>query len=148
MIIDAITGLERYLYLNPRFEKAFRFLRNHDLQKMEEGIYEIDGEAVYATVSEGEGKKLEEARLEVHDSYIDIQVAISGGETFGWRNRSRCDNLGAAYDATKDIAFYNEEPDVFFTMEPGNLVMFFPHDAHAPMIGEGQIRKMVIKVKV
>ena len=148
MIIDSLGGLERYLYLNPRFKKAFDFIRNQNLDELREGRYEIDGDAVYAVVTNEQAKGFEDSKLEVHDSYIDIQVAISGGETFGWRDRSLCGSVAAAYDENKDIAFFPDPADVFFTLESGNMVIFFPHDAHAPMIGEGLIRKMVIKVKV
>ena len=34
-----------------------------------------------------------------------------------------------------------------FTLSPGEFVIFFPEDAHAPCIGEGVIRKMVAKVR-
>ena len=148
MIIDSITGFERYINQHPGFEKAFKFLRSSNIEAHITGRHEIDGDNIYALVSEGEGKPLEEAKLEVHDSYIDIQLLLSGSETFGWKDRARCDVGSGAYDDTKDIAFYDDEPDVFFVMEPMNLVVFFPHDAHAPMIGEGTIKKVVVKVRV
>lgn len=148
MIIDSITGFERYLGQHPGFEKAFKFLRSQNIEALITGRHEIDGDNIYALVSEDEGKPLEDAKLEVHDSYIDIQLLISGSETMGWKDRARCDVGSGAYDDAKDIAFYDDEPDVFFVMEPMNLVIFFPYDAHAPMIGDGLIKKVVVKVKV
>ncbi|MDR0660467.1 MAG: YhcH/YjgK/YiaL family protein [Prevotellaceae bacterium] len=148
MIIDSVTGFERYLSQHPAFEKAFKFLRSQNIEALVTGRHEIDGENVFAFVSEENGRSLEEAKLEVHDSYIDIQLLISGSETMGWKDRTRCDAGGGAYDDTKDIAFYDDEPDLFFVMEPLNLVIFYPHDAHAPMIGDGVIKKVVVKVKV
>lgn len=148
MIIDSITGFERYLSQHPGFEKAFKFLRTKNIEAFVTGRHEIDGDNVYAIVSEGEGRPLEDAKLEVHDSYIDIQLLISGNETMGWKDRARCDVGAGAYDDTKDVAFYDDEPEAFFVIEPMNLAVFFPHDAHAPMIGSGFIKKVVVKVKV
>jgi YhcH/YjgK/YiaL family protein len=134
--------------MHPGFEKAYRFLRRQPLEQLAEGRHEIDEDKVYATVSEKPGKTLETAKLEVHDSYIDIQVLIKGQETMGWRDRRNCKTVHAAYDEKKDIAFYDDQPEVFFTLEPEHLAIFFPYDAHAPMIGDGVIRKVIVKVKL
>jgi YhcH/YjgK/YiaL family protein len=115
---------------------------------LSEGRHVIDGEKIYATVSKGPGKALEDAKLEVHDSYIDIQVLIAGMETMGWRDRRHCQHIHATYDETKDVALYNDSPEVFFTLEPEHIVLFFPYDAHAPMIGDGEIHKVIVKVKI
>jgi YhcH/YjgK/YiaL family protein len=148
MIIDSLLGLERYFSMHPGFEKAYRFLRRQPLEQLAEGRHVIDGENVYATVSESPGKAPEVAKLEVHDSYIDIQVLIQGQETMGWRDRRHCKLLNTAYDAQRDMALYDDQPDVFFTLEPEHIVLFFPYDAHAPMIGDGVIRKIIVKVKI
>ena len=148
MIIDSFLSLERYFSMHPKFEKVFQFLRQQDLDSLEEGRYEIEGNEVYATLTDKLGKKVEDAMLEVHDSYIDIQILLRGQETMGYLDRRFCKEILKPYDEVKDIAFYKEMPEVFFTLEPGNMVIFFPYDAHAPMIGEEAIRKIVVKVKV
>ena len=47
----------------------------------------------------------------------------------------------------KYITFYRDPVEMVFTLSPGEFVIFFPEDAHAPCIGEGVIRKMVAKVR-
>lgn len=148
MIIDSMLGLERYFSIHPKIEKVFQFLRQQPLENLEEGRHEIEGNEVYAVVTNKPGKEVEDAMLEVHDSYIDIQILIEGVESMGYLDRRFCKDVHSPYDAVKDIATYNDAPDVFFTLEPGYMVIFFPHDAHAPMIGAGNIRKMVVKVKI
>lgn len=148
MVIDSLNGLERYLGMHSFFPKAFKFLKSVDLEALPTGRHEIDGYNVYALVSEEEGIQPEDAKLEVHDSYIDIQVLISGNESMGWRDRRTCDAEMVKYDEPNDIAYFEEEPAVYFTMEPYHMVIFFPHDAHAPMIGDGVIKKVVVKVRV
>jgi beta-galactosidase beta subunit len=48
----------------------------------------------------------------------------------------------------KDVLFYDDAPDMFFQLTNLQFAIFFPEDVHAPMIGEGNIKKMVIKVKI
>jgi YhcH/YjgK/YiaL family protein len=148
MIIDSILGLERYRKMNDGFEKAFKFLRSNDLSKLEIGCYNIDGDNVYAMVSENDSKNIEDAKLEVHDSYIDIQVPVSASETFGWKDRALCNIGEGKYDDDKDIAFFDDEPEVFCVVNPLQVIIFFPNDAHAPLIGIGKIKKIVIKIKI
>lgn len=37
---------------------------------------------------------------------------------------------------------------MFFQLTNTQFAIFFPEDVHAPMIGEGNIKKLVIKVKI
>jgi beta-galactosidase beta subunit len=37
---------------------------------------------------------------------------------------------------------------MFFKLSENQFAIYFPDDVHAPMIGEGMIKKMVIKVRV
>ena len=110
MIIDSILGLERYRRMNDGFEKAFKFLRSRNLIMLETGRYDIDGDSVYAIVSENDMKNIEDAKLEVHDSYIDIQIPVSASETFGWKDRTLCNTGECKYDDENDIAFFDDEP--------------------------------------
>ncbi|MDR0682292.1 MAG: YhcH/YjgK/YiaL family protein [Dysgonamonadaceae bacterium] len=148
MIIDSILGMERYYKMNERFEKAFIFLRSNNITTLETGRYDIDGDNVYAIVSENDMKSPVEAKLEVHNLYIDIQIPVSTSETFGWKDRSLCNKGESKYDAKKDIAFFEDSPDAYCVVKPLQIVLFFPHDAHAPLIGNEKIKKIVIKVKV
>jgi YhcH/YjgK/YiaL family protein len=148
MIIDSLTGLERYFSLHPHFEKVFQFLRRQPLAELPEGRYEIDGDRAFVTLATSSCKEAGEALLETHDSYIDIHLPLEGFETIGWRDRSRCSGIATPYDEAKDIAFYDDVPEVFFTLEPMNLAIVFPHDAHAPLIGRGSVKKIVAKIKV
>ena len=53
-----------------------------------------------------------------------------------------------AYITTVNMLFFNDAPDMFFGLTDGQFVIFFPEDVHAPMIGEDEIKKLVIKVKI
>jgi YhcH/YjgK/YiaL family protein len=88
------------------------------------------------------------AKFECHNAHIDIQICIRGNETLGWKPRSSCKNEREPYNTEKDVMFYTDAPDMFFLLSDNQFAVFFPEDVHAPMIGEGEIKKMVIKVKI
>jgi len=147
MIIDQLENAGRYVSQHPSFAKAFDYLRTTDLAAMQAGEYPID-DNLRASVSVRAGKTREGARREAHDQNIDIQVCIAGAEEMGWKPRADCGQPTAPYDAAKDVVFYPDAPDTYFSLRPGQFVIFFPEDVHAPMIGGGEIKKMVIKVKL
>ncbi|MDP3453395.1 MAG: YhcH/YjgK/YiaL family protein [Bacteroidales bacterium] len=146
MITDSLKGLDRYVNLHPRFQKAYEYISKNRLEDLKPGEYEISGREIYCTIWEGEGKGMELPKLEVHDSYIDIHILLEGSETIGFRDRGKCVGDNIPYDQTRDIAFLEEEPENFLILSPGNMAIIFPHDAHAPLIGEGIIKKAVVKV--
>ncbi|MDR1226409.1 MAG: YhcH/YjgK/YiaL family protein [Prevotellaceae bacterium] len=147
MIVDSLSNAKKYFSLNPHFEKAFNFLARQDLKNIAEGKYEIDGANVFATVMVREGLAPEAAKFEAHDSYVDIQLVLDGKEGFGWSRRADCKNVKDAYNADKDIIFFADKPDTYVETKPGQMAIFFPEDAHAPLVGSGQIKKMVVKVR-
>ena len=97
---------------------------------------------------QGETKENGSKKFECHNKNIDIQYCISGSETFGWKPRQDCSNVKEAYSDEKDVLFFNEKPDMYFTLHSGQFVVFFPEDVHAPSISDGEIKKLVIKVKI
>jgi uncharacterized protein, YhcH/YjgK/YiaL family len=99
-------------------------------------------------VSDITGKTAEAAKLESHAKYIDIQIPLTAPETMGFLPAGACKNSPDGYNAAKDITFFADKPSAYVRVEPGQFVIFFPHDGHAPCIGEGAIRKLIIKVLV
>ena len=37
-------------------------------------------------------------------------------------------------------------PQTYYTLLPGQFTVLFPDDGHAPMVGEGHVRKIIVKV--
>ena len=148
MILDNIVNADKYISLHPRFAKAFEYIRQLDLVNLEVGKTEIDGRNLHAAVSSKDGYKAEDAKFECHNNYIDIQVCPSGTEKIGWTPRHKCVNPVDAYNAEKDVTFFKDQPETYFDFHPGDFAIFFPEDVHAPMIGEVNVKKLVIKVKI
>ena len=148
VVNDRLDRSEAYYSLHPAFEKAFRFLRENATATMKPGRYEIDGDRLYGLCSNDPGKRRSEAKLEAHRKYIDIQYVIAGTETMGWKPTADCSIPDTAYDPAKDIGFFKDEPLRWIEVPAGSFIVFFPKDAHAPMVGQGQIHKSVVKVAV
>ncbi len=148
MIIDTLANADKYASLHPLFAQAFAYIKATDLATIEVGKYEIaDGLKAIVSHKMGMTAQESEAKFECHNSNIDIQVCISGNETIGWRTRNECESPKGDYNTEKDVLFFNDEPTMHFTLTDNQFVVFFPEDVHAPMIGEEEIKKMVIKVR-
>ncbi|GHU99660.1 sugar isomerase [Bacteroidia bacterium] len=149
MIIDSADNLALYAELNPRFARVADYLATANLDTLSHGKYPIDGERIFISVMEnGSLKKAGDAPLEAHRSYIDIQIVIRGRESYGWRALAQCLAPRGEMDRERDILFYDDEPALWFTLEPGSMAIFLPGDAHAPMVGEGIVKKAIVKVLV
>jgi len=150
MVIDSLDNISKYASLHPLFAKAFAYLAATDLTALEAGKFDIDGEGLKGAVIDKPGMTTQEsiAKFECHNTHIDIQVVISGKETFGWKPRNSCVVPKGEYNPEKDVLFYDDAPDTFFSLSDKQFVIFYPEDVHAPMIGEGNIKKLVIKVKI
>lgn len=150
MIIDTISNAYRYASVHPHFARAFDYIRQTDLAEIAPGKYAIEGDDLRAIFSDKPGMTAaaSTAKFECHDRHIDIQVCISGQEQMGWKPREKCKSENGGYNAEKDVQLYHDAPDMFFQLTGGQFVIFFPEDVHAPMIGEGEIKKLVIKVKI
>ena len=148
MIIDTLDNCEKYFCLHTRFAKAFEFIRSQNLQTIEPGKFEIDGKDIHAAVSLKDGVTREAAKAEAHNNYIDIQVCPGGKEELGWKPRSKSVSPKEDYNAEKDVTFFGDSMDTYFELNAGQFAIFYPEDVHAPMIGEGPIKKLVVKVKI
>ena len=107
----------------------------------------LEEDALIVMVNEPAMKKPEKARMEVHDRFIDIHVPLSREEGFAWKDRSALEKPSEPFNMEKDAQHYDDAPDTSFTVKPGQFAVFFPEDAHAGCIGEGALRKLVIKVR-
>lgn len=148
MILDSLKNSARYYSIHPRLERAFSLIASTDWTKMEPGTHELDGRDIFVNVMDISLKRKPDAKLEVHDAYMDIQVLITGREeAFGWSERKDLSKPLGAFDTAMDIRFYDDEPQTYYTLRPGQFTLLFPEDGHAPMVGEGDVRKIIVKVR-
>jgi biofilm protein TabA len=140
-----------YFRNKERWQKAFRFLAENDLSALEIKRYDIDGDNLFATVSEYLTKNEETTNFEAHRKYIDIQYVISGKEFMNVVPLKKAREIVTPYDSSKDIEFMKVAKAEKHAATPDNFFLFFPGDAHRPGLKEtvnSPVRKIVIKVKV
>lgn len=148
MILDSLNNTERVECLHPLFKKAFDYVKTTDFSKMEDGKYELEGSKLYVSVASISGKEKENAAIETHNKYIDIQFPLLGVEKIGWKAGCELKEISVPYNEENDISFYIDRPTAYTKIYPGQYVIYFPEDGHAPGIGAGSIRKVIVKVQV
>jgi len=148
MVLDELNNAPRYESLHPAFASAFRFLREHDCSRLAFGRYEIDGERVFAIIDREPGRGRQAARLEAHRRYIDVRFIIDGTDEVGWKPTGQCRSVATPYDGSRDLGFFADPPDAWVALPPGTFAIFFPEDAHAPLAGEGEVHKVIVKVRL
>lgn len=135
---------------NPqRWNQAFRYLKETNLAELKPGKYTIDGDNVYALVTEGLARSADTAKWEDHQRYIDIHHVITGKENMGLAPVESATVI-TPYDSAKDIGFYKANGR-FYESGTDTFFLVFPKDAHLPGIKidgyNDRIKKIVIKVK-
>lgn len=148
MILGTLQNSQQVEPLNPLFKQAFDYIKSHNLLDAELECIELQGEQLFINNSEVQGLKKEDQILEIHRRYIDIHVLLSGKETFGWLPAEKLEQLKTPFQDETDFAFYTDKPSTYITLVPGDFVIVYPQDAHAPIIGDGVIRKLVVKIRV
>ena len=146
MIIDTLDNLGKYVGLNPLFADVVDFLQKNDLNALDEGKHLIKDKDLFVNIQTAKGRNKEEAVLETHIQMIDIQIPLSAEETFGYT--PLCDLPDFEYNAEKDITKYGTTmAQTYVTCRPGQMIIFFPQDGHAPCIADKDIKKAIFKVK-
>jgi YhcH/YjgK/YiaL family protein len=151
MITDRIENHTLYPF-GPAWKVAFDFLKTVT-PGMENKKYFLQDNELYAGVDSYSTKAREDAKLEAHRNYVDIQVLISGSESFEVFPGKGL-TVSESYNPEKDVEFYQvpAETRAKITLEPGQFIVFFPEDAHMPCLMAGSssqpVKKVVIKIAV
>lgn len=148
MIFSTLSQSSRYASLHPLFPRAFEFMRNTDLNALSPGVHQIIEKQLFVIVEEANGRTRAEAKLEAHRKYIDIQLVLAGVDEMGWKPLSDCHQPIDDYDSERDIRFFDDVPAAWIAVPPDHFCIFFPEDAHAPLVSSGAIRKVIFKIAV
>lgn len=146
MILDNLNNLDKYVSLNPLFAEAIHYLRTTDLAALAPGKIVLEPDRLVVNVNQIPPKTAEEAKLETHIEFIDIQVPLTATETMGYTPAA--DLPEATYDPATDMTLYEGPAQSYFTLKPGMFAIFFPADGHAPGITQTGLKKIIVKVKV
>lgn len=132
---------------NKYYNQAIEYIKTHDLNEMPLGKYVLDEGNLLINIVETDMRYKEDAKLEIHKVFIDIQMPLSKDEQFGIKSIDECKHPIGEYDSANDLLFFNDSIEQIETVEKGCIIVFDTDTAHAPLIGEGRIRKAIIKVR-
>ena len=147
--VDRLEHIGRFADISDAFAKAVDFLKRTDLGSLAAGRHDIDGDNCFAIVNDSaELVPPCERKIEFHRRYFDIQIPLTGEETYGLAELDA--SAVGEFDTEKDIGFVGQKT-VPVTLRPGEFAVFFPEKcAHAPACSLSvprTIRKIVVKIK-
>lgn len=148
MILTTLADSGRIEPLHPLFKRFFDYVKEHDLLHAPLGRIEVDGDRLFINNVEADLTDAATQLLEAHREYIDVHVVLDGEEHFGWRPLADCAAVRQSYDSAADCALYADRPSSWLTLRPGQAAIVFPEDPHAPVVGEGRVRKLIGKIKL
>ena len=146
---NKIEFAKQYRTDKAMWDKVFTYLSNPHLDTIAPGRYPIDGENIFAIITEAPSRELDKASWESHRKYIDLQYIIKGKEKIGVVQIDKA-IVTKPYTEAREAANYTAEGE-YYIASPGTFFLFFPADVHRPNIkvdGFDVVKKLVIKIKV
>lgn len=147
---DHFAAALRYLELvfDPASEDRARILA---LPPGETRRVELAGGGAFALEQAYRSKPREEGRFEAHGSYVDLQAIVQGEELIEVADTERL-NLRENLLEERDVCFFDDVSKTsVWRLQPGDVAVFFPVDAHMPCLAVGEpaiVYKTVVKVPV
>ena len=149
MVHDHIKYRSAYFNLSPSIRLALEYLGHTDLEALAEGRHDVDGDRVFALVSDYDTRRPSETFWEAHRRHVDVQYVHAGVERIGYGDIA--DFTCEPYDKDRDLVVAVGESSRSVGMGPGHFAILFPHDVHMPgLSGQAvsRVRKVVVKVRI
>lgn len=146
MIVCPWKDLGRYAAIIPGLEEAMQLVA--ELKTLEPATYPLSNGGK-VMVQQGTTLSTENAQLEAHRAYLDIQYIVKGQEVVGWAPLETLSPAGA-FDTANDKGMYTGKCD-FLPIGEGCCYVVFPEDAHMPsrhLASPNAYQKIVVKLKV
>lgn len=149
MLFGNVNKLDLVPYISEEFIKlineAVILSENNDV-----GKYVIGDDGVFVMLVDAETELREKRKSEIHKNYIDIQILLSGEETFGYSN----DILDEAFNLVElenDVMFFDDvENEQFVSLQKNDFAIFYPCQAHRPLCATGdkpvKVKKAILKI--
>ena len=149
MILDRLDRAAAAYPLHPLFAEAFAYLQAFD-PATPDGRIDLRGDDLFVNVQRYTTKPAAETRFEAHRQYLDIQTIYTGEEAIyiDWLDHLQ---ETEAFDADKDVAFYEGSSATCLSLRPGDFAILYPTDAHRPVCqvrGPSDVLKVVAKVRI
>ena len=149
MILDNLCNFEMYRCLGEHFATAVDYVREHDLKELPLGRTYIDGDNVFAIVSEKELTQVPQV-WEAHRKYADIQLILEGHEVIGWYPRHLLEQP-LEFPTEKDNAAVQGLTGMMAELSAGDFMIAFPQDIHLPNCPSekgSHSQKVILKIRL
>lgn len=149
MVHDHIKHASEYFNLSPGIRAALEFLATANLDALAPGRHDVQGDAVFALVSDYDTRTPADAFWEAHRRHVDVQFVHRGTEQIAYGDLSMFE--AAPYDEARDLVVATGESERRVQVDAGEFVVLFPHDVHMPGLTGRQasaVRKVVVKVRL
>ncbi len=146
MVIANLNHSDRVSSLCPELKMLFDYVRNNDTLNAPLGRIELDGERLFINNVNSDCVDVQYRPLEMHRKYIDVHILLEGEETIGWKSVDDIQHYSQDYCDETDCALSDDTPTSLVSLLPGQICIVWPEDAHAPLIGQGKVRKLIAKV--
>lgn len=133
----------------PVWEKAFAYIQSLGPDSPD-GKTLLDGEKIFGIVMSYPTRTRQEANIESHNFYVDVQASLVNAEGIDWFPRNEITPC-TEYMADKEKTYYYRPEgtaSIHLDMFPGQFVVLYPHDAHQCQLIVGDEIKVVKKVVV
>lgn len=148
MVIGSLDQSARIESLHPAFKQVFDYIKAHDLLHAPLERVVLDGDRLFINNVEATLVPEDKQPLEAHRQYLDIHVLLEGSERIGWRDITDAGTPSKVYDEEGDYMLFDQRASTYVDLQPGQFAIVWPEDTHAPLIGEGKVRKLIVKALV
>jgi len=147
---DKLEFNKQYHVNKAGWDKAFAFMKDHNLDSLKTGKYVIDGENVFADITDKPSSELKDAKWHSHRLYCDIIYVIHGQEKIGIASIKGAPVL-IPFSKKGDSQFYNQYmKGNYYNSNPDTFFILLPSDVHRPFIqveGCTYVKRIRIKIK-
>ncbi len=125
-------------------------MRDHNPDSLKTGKYVIDGENVFADVTDNPSSALKDAKWHSHRQYCDIIYIIRGKEKIGIAPIRGAPVL-IPFNGKGDSQFYDQNmKGNYYVSNSDTFFILLPTDVHRPFIqseGCNYVKRIRIKIK-
>lgn len=146
---DKLEFAKQYQANKASWDIAFAFLRDNNLDSLKTGHYVIDGDKVFADITDNPSSTLKDAKWHSHRQYCDIMYVIKGKETTGIASIAGAPVI-IPFKDKDDSQFYNQEmKGSYYLSNTDTFLILFPSDVHRPFIkveGNDKVKRIRMKI--
>ncbi|RJX73660.1 DUF386 domain-containing protein [Vibrio sinensis] len=149
MFKGTLSELHLCQHLPSKLLKIIEQVKQHLSSSTENGRYPLVGDDVFFFVVDDNTQLLNERKSEIHRKYIDVQILLSGEETFGYSEHP-FQSIAEDMLENRDLAFSEDIIDEqFVNLNVNDFVIFKVEQPHRPLVATNEpmpVRKAIIKI--